>query len=135
MLEGINYIKLGITLFIALTLSNLTVNEIEAYFAQKAMNEVMNSAISGLKKSTNDLDKKINLSKMNINKEIKKLTNERKIKIDKARRKEMAEIQRISAIRKTNDETCRFWNSEYSKVKSDYNKIMKSSACKRASND
>ena len=50
-------------------------------------------------------------------------------------KKEMAKIQRISAKRKTNDETCNFWNGEYLKIKSEYNKVMKNSACKRASND
>jgi len=131
----INYIKLGITLFLALSISGIAVSSFDNYLDKKNTEKIISSAIVGFKKSTDKLDRKIKTSRVNLNNEIKEFAQKRKIKIDKAMKKEMAEIQRISAIRKTNDETCSFWSKEYSKANSEYNKVMKKSACNRAMND
>jgi len=131
----INYIKLSLAIFIAVTLSTLTTDVIEVYFAKKAAEEIINVTVKELKRSTIELNKKINIPTLNINKEINELMNKRKERANKSLKKEIEKIQSIRAIRKTNNDTCKFWNDEYIKRKSEYNEVMKNSACKRAAND
>jgi len=116
----INYIKLGMTIFIAITFSELIVNRIEIALVNKSFKEV-----------NFNINKELEKSNRKYENSLKNIQMQKTIEFKKRKK----ENERIKSIRTTNDETCNFWSEEYSKVKSDYNKVMKNSACSRARND
>ena len=123
----INYIKSGITLFLALTISSLTVDGVRAYFASQVIAEAANSLKIHNKKSERE--------------RISKAQRQRLEDIDKhnraveASKKQKASNIKLKSQRKTNNETCSYWTKQYSKIKSKYRKEMKKSSCNRARND
>jgi len=123
----VNYIKLGVTMFLALTLSSLAVDGVRAYFASQVMIEASKQLKIYNKKNKDELFKK----------------NQKNKRIAKAQEKtrqnkiisQRNEYQKLKSIRKTNNETCSFWTKKYSEGKSEYRQQMKISACNRARND
>lgn len=123
----INYIKLGITLFLALTLSSLLVDGIETYLASRVLLE-----------TSKQLEVQNQKNRLELVKQTQE--NERKIKdrIEVNRKKAVMvrkKAESLKSIRDTNNETCRFWTQQYDEAKSEYREQMKISACNRARND
>jgi len=126
----INYIKLGITLFLAFA----SYKGIEAYFAGQLINETTRSM---------ELSRQLQVDAQQAQLMRFKQEDENRQKSSKIREnylnslpsKPKAVSKKQAAIRKTNDETCSYWTKKYKELKSDYNKNMKQSACNRASND
>lgn len=57
------------------------------------------------------------------------------LRLKNERIKQAKRQSQINAARKTNNEVCRFWSSEYREVQSDRNKTMMDNACERARKD
>jgi len=123
----INYIKLGITLFLALTLSSLVVDGVEAYFAGQILIETTKKLKVQNQQNQTKLAAQAQENERRNQARIE--TNRKKVIADRKKAKS------LQSIRNTNDETCIFWTQEYLKSKSEYRKQMKISACNRARND
>jgi DNA-binding protein H-NS len=123
----INYIKLGFTLFTSITLAGLTIDGIEFVFASISANAALKEAKVELSKFEDQLKSQQIHDYIN--------AQQAKVKYQENIKKQNIENQRLLSIRKTNDDTCRYWTSELRKNKSDYNLVNQQAACKRAAND
>jgi hypothetical protein len=123
----INHIKLGVTLFLALTLSTLFVDGVETYIAGQVLSEASKELKKHDKrKKTAEIrqahkDRIANIAK----------NEENKKNIDRKRNN----AERLRSLKRTNNKTCKYWKNQYSEGKSEYRKQMKIAACKRARND
>ena len=123
----LNYYKLTLSLFVAITISSLLVDGIEAYIA----NQVLLEASEKIKIES----EKVRAEMLVKSEEAKRIYNEN-IRLEHIKtQKRQNEIKKLNAIRKTNDETCAFWTKEYRENRTEYKEQMKKSACTRAMND
>jgi len=127
----INYLKLGLTLFISLTLAGLTIDGVELLFASMSANAAIKQANVELTKFQEQQKSQQIQSYIKSQQAIE----QSRIQNKEAIRKQNIEIQRLQSRRKTNDETCRYWTLEVQKLNSDYNKYNQKAACTRAAND
>ena len=123
----INYIKLGITIFLALGLYK----GIETYFTGQLINETTKNMEVSRKLQA---DAQLQRFKQ-ADKNRQKISEARENYLNLLPSKPKAESKKLAAIRETNNETCSYWTKKYKELKSDYSKSMKQSACNRARND
>jgi hypothetical protein len=123
----INYIKLGITIFLAFGLYK----GIETYFTGQLINEATkNMEVSRKLQADAQL-----MQFKQVDKNRQKSLEIRDNYLNSLPSKPKSESKKLAAIRKTNTETCSYWTKKYKELKSDYSKNMKQSACNRARND
>ncbi|GHF92066.1 hypothetical protein [Thalassotalea marina] len=116
----LNYLKVGLTIFISIFLSLLSYHFFEKYLLVTKQEKVT----PVIYQQPNDFSKTaLQIQKQSLEqiKQIRELNKE--------------ERNRINSIRRTNDETCQYWRSQYQKNYNDYNRSQMQSACSRAAND
>jgi len=126
----INYIKLGITLFLAFA----SYKGIETYFTGRLINETTKSMEVSRKLQADAQHAQLMQFKQE-DENRQRSSEVRESYLNSLPSKPKAVSKKLAAIRKTNDETCSYWTKKYKELKSDYSKNMKQNACNRAEND
>jgi hypothetical protein len=109
----INYLKLGLTLYFVLTLSQLTIDGIEGYVAVKAAEAAFAEFEKENKKRAAaiklEIERDLFLSDLKGKKKNKHYNNK---------------SQQRDNARRINDQVCSFWRNEYNKTRNKYNERM-----------